>query len=88
MDRNALAMLIPIMALAIPVAAVVFGGLIKLQKMKLEEARARMGVGQGDLSGELDALAQEVQEIRGELAELHERVDFTERLLARGDATR
>jgi hypothetical protein len=34
---------------------------------------------------ELDSLRLEVDELRGQLAEAHERIDFAERLLARRD---
>lgn len=36
------------------------------------------------LQTELDALRGELDQARGELAEVHERLDFTERLLAKG----
>lgn len=36
------------------------------------------------LQGELDVLRGELDQTRGELAEVHERLDFTERLLAKG----
>jgi uncharacterized protein YlxW (UPF0749 family) len=83
MDKQSLAMLIPILALSIPVVAVFFAGLLKLQKARLEEARIRAGGANGDLVAELDALSREMQDLRTEVVELQERVDFTERLLAR-----
>ena len=43
--------------------------------------RIRYGVQQRDAVD--PALYEEVEQLRGEVAELHERVDFTERLLAR-----
>ena len=88
MGRQELALLIPILALAIPVAAVILNGMHKMAKLRLEEARIRMGAG-GD-AAELQALRSEVDAMRGELTELQERVDFAERMLAnparRGDA--
>ena len=84
MDSHSLALLIPILALSIPVAGVIFAGLLKLQKTRLEEARLRAGGIDGDVAAELDAMSREVQDLRTELVELQERVDFTERLLARG----
>lgn len=88
MGRQELALLIPILALAIPVAAVILNGMHKMAKLRLEEARIRMGAG-GE-SAELQALRSEVDAMRGELNELQERVDFAERMLAnparRGDA--
>lgn len=80
MGRQELALLIPILALAIPVAAVILNGMHKMAKLRLEEARIRMGAG-GD-SAELQALRSEVDAMRGELTELQERVDFAERMLA------
>lgn len=42
MNRQVLALPIPILALAIPVAAVILGGLHKIAKLRLEEARLRL----------------------------------------------
>ena len=67
---------IPIIALMIPVSAIVIGGLIRLQRLRIEE-RAVTGGG-----AEVEALRGEVDSLRQEVAELQERVDFTERLLA------
>lgn len=89
MDRHALAMLIPIFALAIPVTAIVFGGLLKLARLRLEETRIRAGVLGGGAESELAALREEVEGLRMELGEVQERVDFAERLLTRsGEAER
>ena len=89
MDRHALAMLIPIFALAIPVTAIVFGGLLKLARLRLEETRIRAGVLGGGAESELTALRDEVEGLRQELGEVQERVDFAERLLSRsGEADR
>ena len=79
MDKQTLAVMIPILALSIPVVAVIFNGLLKIQKMKLEEARLRHA--EPAMLAELDDLRQEVQQLRGEVAEVQERMDFTERLL-------
>ncbi len=79
MGKQELAMLIPIMALLIPVAAIVLGGMVKIQKARLEEARLRHG--DPTLLAEVDALREEVHQVRGELAEVQERLDFTERML-------
>jgi hypothetical protein len=85
MDARALAILIPIFALAIPVGAIIMGGLIKMKKLSLEEAKVRaQGLG-GTGEHELHQLRGEVDQLRSELSEVHERLDFTERLLARGD---
>jgi len=79
MDKQALAMFIPIIALLIPVSAIVLGGMIKIQKAKLEEARLRAG--DPGVLAEVDDLRNEVHQVRTELAEVQERLDFAERLL-------
>lgn len=80
MGRQELALLIPLFALAIPVVAVIFNGMHKIAKLRLEEARLRAGGGAEP--GEVQELRGEVESMRGELSELQERVDFAERLLA------
>jgi hypothetical protein len=82
MGKQELALLIPLFALAIPVAAIILGGMQKIAKLRLEEARLRLGGGPGADSSEVQALRHEVDSMRGELTELQERVDFAERLLA------
>lgn len=82
MDARMLGIMIPILALAIPVSAIVFGGLVKLKKLSVDEARARQGLGATG-EHELAQLRAEVDQMRGELSEVHERLDFTERLLAK-----
>jgi len=77
------ALLIPILALAIPVSAIILGGLSKIAKTRLEEARIRAGSLGDGAESELAQLRGDVDQLRGELAEVHERLDFTERLLAR-----
>ncbi len=83
MDKNIIFAFIPILALAIPVAAVILGGLNKIARLRLEETRLRL---QGDGAGSFEAmhaLQGEVETMRRELGELQERVDFTERVLTR-----
>jgi hypothetical protein len=91
MGRHEIALLIPLLALAIPVAAVILGGMQKIAKLRLEETRLRFGGGGAD-PGEMQALRNEVETMRGELTELQERVDFAERMLANpnrsGDSAR
>lgn len=83
MGKQELAMLIPILALAIPVVAIVLNGMQKLAKLRLEEARLRItGGGEPADAAEIQSLRHEVEIMRGELNELQERVDFAERLLA------
>jgi hypothetical protein len=76
-----LGILIPILALSIPVVAVVMNGLQKIMRLRLEEARTRAGLVDGSAASELSALRDDVEQIRRELDEVHERLDFTERAL-------
>jgi hypothetical protein len=84
MDRHVVALFIPIMALAIPVAAIVMSGLQKVWRLRLEEARLRIHGGDSGSSEEVQALRSDLDTLQRQLSELNERVDFTERLLARG----
>jgi len=76
-----LGILIPILALSIPVVAVVMNGLHKIMRLRLEEARTRAGLVDGSAANELSALRDEVEQMRQELDDVHERLDFTERAL-------
>jgi predicted nuclease with TOPRIM domain len=82
-DKQVIALLIPIFALAIPVAGIVFHGLQRLARMRLEEARLRLGSRDKETESEISLLRDEVGELRRELSEVQERVDFAERLLSR-----
>ena len=84
MDKQALGMLIPICAMMIPIVAIIFNGWQKVARTKLEEARVRAGGLDGPAANELSSLRDEVGEVRRELAEVQERLDFAERLLTRG----
>lgn len=44
---------------------------------------AKMREAGGGTSADVDQLRAEVDELRGQLAEVHERLDFTERMLAK-----
>jgi phage shock protein A len=79
--QQVLPFFIPIIALSIPLAGVIFVGLQKLARTRLEEARVRSGELGAGVEAELTALREEVGDLRRELGELHERIDFTERLL-------
>lgn len=81
MDKQVVALLIPILALAIPVSAIVLHGLQKMAQIRLEEARVRAGAGDAGSQTEIAALRDEVGELRRELGEVQERLDFAERLL-------
>lgn len=89
MDARALGVLIPIIALSIPVVAIIMGGLQKMARLRIEEAKVRAGgLGEGG-EEELRALREDLEGLRGEIGEMQERLDFTERLLARqSDAER
>ncbi len=50
--------------------------------------RLRQGPGGSELQARLEALEVEVSELRRELSETQERLDFAERLLAQGPETR
>lgn len=82
MDHQTLALMIPIIALSIPVVAIIMGSKHKMAKMQLEEARLRHGDLGEDAHAELDELRGEVDQLRTELGEVHERLDFAERMLA------
>lgn len=69
-----------VIAMSIPVVAIICGTIVKLQKVK-SEASAKLP--EEELA-RLDALEQEVMTLRQELSETQERLDFTERLLTRG----
>lgn len=81
MDKGILALMIPLLALAIGMVAVIAQGAIKLQQEKNKGLRNTPG---GDTIARVDALEQEVQGLREQLSEAQERIDFAERLLARG----
>lgn len=83
MDKQVIALLIPILALAIPIAGIILYGLGKIARLRLEEARLRAGALDKETEGEIAALREEVGELRGELGDVHERLDFAERLLSR-----
>jgi hypothetical protein len=77
-----------VIALMIPIVAIVCGTLLKFANLRAAERRDGGGGG-GDTIARLEAMEQELTAVRQELAEAHERLDFTERLLAKGqDAKR
>ena len=86
MDPQGFAVFIPILALSIPVAAVIFNGLQKVARLRIEEAKVRAGLLDGQSAAAVTALREEMGEVRRELSEVQERLDFAERLLTSGRA--
>ena len=77
MDTGALALLIPVLALAI--------GFVAILKMPRRAFGARSNP---DLGSRVEVLEQEVGSLRKELSEAQERLDFAERLLTRVEEAR
>jgi hypothetical protein len=77
MDAGALALLIPVLALAI--------GLVAVLKMPRKAFGHRSTP---ELEQRVESLEQELGAMRQELTEAQERLDFAERLLARAEGTR
>jgi uncharacterized protein involved in exopolysaccharide biosynthesis len=86
MNAEGFAVFIPIVALCIPVAAIVVNGLQKLARLRIEEAKVKAGLLDGQSAAELSALREEMGDVRRELSEVQERLDFAERLLTSGRA--
>jgi predicted transposase YdaD len=74
-------------ALAVLIPVVLFGGffswMIARTLSKAYTAKLQAGGQAGPAEGRQEELATTLEELRREVAELAERVDFTERLLAR-----
>ena len=87
MNPEGFAVFIPIVALCIPVAAIVVNGLQKLARLRIEEAKVRAGLLDGQSAAELAALREDMGDVRRELSEVQERLDFAERLLTSGRAS-
>jgi hypothetical protein len=79
MDPRVLGIFIPILVLSIPVLAIIFNGLTKLARIRAE---AQQGVG-AEVLERVTELEGEVQDLRQQLTEAQERLDFAERLLAK-----
>ncbi|HEX9166719.1 MAG TPA: hypothetical protein VF862_12475 [Gemmatimonadales bacterium] len=80
MDKQSIALLIPLFALTIPIIGIIASSVLKLQKSRMEMLKLQSQPDPG-LLNELEELRNEVHLLRGELTEVHERLDFTERLL-------
>jgi hypothetical protein len=63
----------------VPVAGILVWGAVKVAKIKAQSQAAGLD---SDAAGRLHALENEIGTLRQELGEVHERLDFTERLLA------
>ncbi len=63
----------------VPVAGIIVWGVVKVAKI---QAESRAAGASPEAAGRLQALENDVGTIRQELSEVHERLDFAERLLA------
>jgi len=79
---NGLFVLLPIMFLGLGVSAIISSSILKMQRLRLEEAKLRAGN-----PADLEEVVHQVSELQQEMAELQERVDFTERMLAQARET-
>ena len=70
-----------VVALLIPIAAIVTGGMVKVAKVR-ESSRQSSRDADPALEARLAAIEQDLNAMRGELSETQERLDFTERLLS------
>lgn len=86
MDKQTVALMIPVIALSIPVVAIIFTSLVKMTRIKAEAQRGALA--SPETEGRLAALEEEVVSLRHELVETQERLDFTERLLAQKSSAR
>ena len=81
MDKQTVAVFIPILIFLIPVLAVTFNGLTKLARAKAETRSV-----DGDALDRIAQLESEMDHMRQQLTETQERLDFAERLLAKPKA--
>lgn len=81
MDGVSFVTIVSGLALMIPITAVITSAWQKTAKMRLEEARLKAGLVDGVDAAEVEALRGDVADLRGELEQVQERLDFTERLL-------
>jgi hypothetical protein len=79
MDKQAIALMIPIIALSIPVVAIVMTSKVKLARLR---AQSQLTL-PPEIEQRIAQLEDEVGSIRQELGETQERLDFTERLLVK-----
>jgi Tfp pilus assembly protein PilO len=74
---NGLIVMISITVLSIGVTGIIASSILKMQRMRLEEAKLRSGD-----PADVRELAEQVTSLQHDMAELQERVDFAERMLA------
>ena len=80
-----------VLAVTIPLIAVSAGGLLLLSRSRLGQAVAQRIAGNSGSSAiqeQLDALHDELADVRNQLAEMQDRMDFAERLLSRAEDNR
>ena len=65
----------------------VVGALALILRFKLKKKELEMRGGDPELGPAVDALRDDLNDTRAQLAEVQERLDFTERLLAAGRAS-
>ncbi len=83
---------VPIVAIVIGIPAfiafmaLVMGHTRKLNELKIREKELEMGGSDAELGPVVDALSADLNDTRAQVAEIQERLDFAERLLAAGSA--
>ena len=71
----------------VPVAAILMFGAVKIAKIKAQAGGPAVAA-DPEAAARLEALENELGSLRQELGEVHERLDFAERLLAQHAPTR
>jgi outer membrane murein-binding lipoprotein Lpp len=77
--------LVLILIFAVPICGIIFNSLEKIARYK---ATAAGGADISELSARVQALESEMDGMRQQLAETQDRLDFAERLLARGETAK
>jgi hypothetical protein len=91
MDHDILQGVAGVLGIMIPLSAITIGGLLLLSRSRIGEAIARRIAGDTrdpECEAQLEALEDEIGRLKAQLGETNERLDFAERLLTRGDASR
>ena len=84
--------LVPVVAIVIGVPgvaafmALAMGHTRKMKELKIREKELEMGGSDAALGPVVDALCDDLNDTRAQVAEIQERLDFAERLLAAGKA--